>query len=390
MEANAAAEKISETQEKQVSQAFQVHVDRNVFLKALSHSQGVVEKRSTVPILSHVLLETTGEGITLTATDLEVAIVETVAAQVEKPGRLTVSAHMLFDVVRKLRDGAEISLSFDEAQNRLNVESGRSHFALPCLSPDEFPAINSGNQPYRFILPAKDLLELFDRVRFAMSTEETRYYLNGIYLHAFQSKELRAVATDGHRLAKMSLSLPQGAEAIPGVIISRKTINEVLKIVSEEVLDVEVYLSNTQVSFKFSDTYFTSRLIDGTFPDYEKVIPAHNDKVMTVDMEAFAETVDRVATISSEKNRGIRLSLKTNKLVLTATSNESGHAVEELEVDYNASGIDIGFNSRYLLDIAQQIGNESASFSFADSTSPTIIRSRNDQEALYVLMPMRV
>ncbi|WP_085784924.1 DNA polymerase III subunit beta [Candidatus Nucleicultrix amoebiphila] len=390
MEANAAAEKISETQEKQVSQAFQVHVDRNVFLKALSHSQGVVEKRSTVPILSHVLLETTGEGITLTATDLEVAIVETVAAQVEKPGRLTVSAHMLFDVVRKLRDGAEISLSFDEAQNRLNVESGRSHFALPCLSPDEFPAINSGNQPYRFILPAKDLLELFDRVRFAMSTEETRYYLNGIYLHAFQSKELRAVATDGHRLAKMSLPLPQGAEAIPGVIISRKTINEVLKIVSEEVLDVEVYLSNTQVSFKFSDTYFTSRLIDGTFPDYEKVIPAHNDKVMTVDMEAFAETVDRVATISSEKNRGIRLSLKTNKLVLTATSNESGHAVEELEVDYNASGIEIGFNSRYLLDIAQQIGNESASFSFADSTSPTIIRSRNDQEALYVLMPMRV
>lgn len=390
MEANAAAEKISETQEKQASQAFQVHVDRNVFLKALSHSQGVVEKRSTVPILSHVLLETTGEGITLTATDLEVAIVETVAAQVEKPGRLTVSAHMLFDVVRKLRDGAEISLSFDEAQNRLNVESGRSHFALPCLSPDEFPAINSGNQPYRFILPAKDLLELFDRVRFAMSTEETRYYLNGIYLHAFQSKELRAVATDGHRLAKMSLPLPQGAEAIPGVIISRKTINEVLKIVSEEVLDVEVYLSNTQVSFKFSDTYFTSRLIDGTFPDYEKVIPAHNDKVMTVDMEAFAETVDRVATISSEKNRGIRLSLKTNKLVLTATSNESGHAVEELEVDYNASGIEIGFNSRYLLDIAQQIGNESASFSFADSTSPTIIRSRNDQEALYVLMPMRV
>ncbi|ARN85366.1 DNA polymerase III subunit beta [Candidatus Nucleicultrix amoebiphila FS5] len=367
-----------------------MHVDRNVFLKALSHSQGVVEKRSTVPILSHVLLETTGEGITLTATDLEVAIVETVAAQVEKPGRLTVSAHMLFDVVRKLRDGAEISLSFDEAQNRLNVESGRSHFALPCLSPDEFPAINSGNQPYRFILPAKDLLELFDRVRFAMSTEETRYYLNGIYLHAFQSKELRAVATDGHRLAKMSLPLPQGAEAIPGVIISRKTINEVLKIVSEEVLDVEVYLSNTQVSFKFSDTYFTSRLIDGTFPDYEKVIPAHNDKVMTVDMEAFAETVDRVATISSEKNRGIRLSLKTNKLVLTATSNESGHAVEELEVDYNASGIEIGFNSRYLLDIAQQIGNESASFSFADSTSPTIIRSRNDQEALYVLMPMRV
>lgn len=390
MEANAAAEKISETQEKKVSQAFQVHVDRNVFLKALSHSQGVVEKRSTVPILSHVLLETTGEGITLTATDLEVAIVETVAAQVEKPGRLTVSAHMLFDVVRKLRDGAEISLSFDEAQNRLNVESGRSHFALPCLSPDEFPAINSGNQPYRFILPAKDLLELFDRVRFAMSTEETRYYLNGIYLHAFQSKELRAVATDGHRLAKMSLPLPQGAEAIPGVIISRKTINEVLKIVSEEVLDVEVYLSNTQVSFKFSDTYFTSRLIDGTFPDYEKVIPAHNDKVMTVDMEAFAETVDRVATISSEKNRGIRLSLKTNKLILTATSNESGHAVEELEVDYNASGIEIGFNSRYLLDIAQQIGNESASFSFADSTSPTIIRSRNDQEALYVLMPMRV
>lgn len=385
MESVAKVEKLPESQVE-----LKVRLERNAFLKGLSHSQGVVEKRTTVPILSHVLLESTSNAITLTATDLEVAIVETIEAQVEKPGRVTVSAHMLFDIVRKLKDGSEILLSFEAANQRLHIQSGKSQFSLPCLSPDEFPAINSGNQPYRFMLPAKDLKELFDRTRFAMSTEETRYYLNGIYLHAYQGTELRCVATDGHRLAKMGLPLPQGSEGIPGVIVSRKTVTEVLKIVAEEIVDVEIYLSNTQISFKFAETYFTSRLIDGTFPDYEKVIPSNNDKVMIVDMDVFSETVDRVATISAEKNRGVRLALKANKIIISATSNETGSATEELEVEYNASNIDIGFNARYLLDIAQQIGGEQAIFSFADSAAPTIIRSRNENEALYVLMPMRV
>lgn len=379
-----------DTQLPSTPSAFSVKLQRAQFLKALGHSQGVVEKRTTVPILSHVLLEAFDDQLNLTATDLEVAIIETIAAEVTLPGKIAVPAQMMFDIVRKLKDEANISLSVDADSGRIKLSSGKSEFKIPYLSADEFPVINSGKQPFKFSLPASTLKDFMDKTRFAMSMEETRYFLNGIYLHAYQNNELRVVATDGHRLAKVTAAMAKGAENIPGVIISRKTVNEVLKLAQDEVIDVEILLSDTQISFKFSDVYLTARLIDGTFPDYEKVIPQKNDKVILIDMDSFSESIDRVSTISAEKNRGVKLAIASSIMVVSATSSDAGSASEEIEIEYEGPSFEIGFNAKYLLDIAQQIGSDNAEFHCSDPSAPVMIKGQHDDECLYVLMPMRV
>ena len=227
----------------------------------------------------------------------------------------------------------------------------------------------------------------------AISTEETRYYLNGIYLHATKNNEvpvMRAVATDGHRLARMEMVLPEGAAGMPGIIVPRKTILELRKLAEESDSEVQVALSETKIRFTLGAASLTSKLIDGTFPDYDRVIPANNDKILEVDCKTFAEAVDRVSTISTEKSRAVKLAIETGSLVVSAASPENGTATEELEVRYISSPIEIGFNSRYLLDITEQIDGEGAQFAMADASSPTIVRDSADGSALYVLMPMRV
>jgi DNA polymerase-3 subunit beta len=250
-----------------------------------------------------------------------------------------------------------------------------------------------GELPHNFMLSAADLKRLIDRTRFAISTEETRYYLNGIYVHAANSNDvpmLRAVATDGHRLARMELPLPEGAAGMPGVIVPRKTVNELRKLLDEFEQDVAIALSDTKIRFTFGTTVLTSKLIDGTFPDYDRVIPTGNDRILEVECKSFAEAVDRVSTISTEKSRAVKLALERGSLTLSATSAENGTATEELEVRYAAPPMEIGFNARYLLDIAEQIEGEGARFSMGDAASPTIVRDTADASALYVLMPMRV
>ncbi|OJX11686.1 MAG: DNA polymerase III subunit beta [Caedibacter sp. 37-49] len=368
----------------------QLTLERNQFLKALSHAQSVVEKRTTVPILAHVLLEAESGQLRLTSTDLELAIVETIPAQIQTTGGTTVSAQLLHDIVRKLKDGSEIRLSLENEGSQLQIVSGRSEFKLACLPPEDFPAINTVDLPHRFTLGSKDFLNLLERTRFAMSTEETRYYLNGIYLHPVQSHEIRAVATDGHRLARLSLSTSQTIPDFSGIIISRKTVNEVMKILSESEADIEISLSETQVSFKFNGIYLTSRLIDGSFPDYEAIIPTQNEKILKMSMAAFSEAVDRVATVSTEKSRSVKLAINNNKIILTATNSEFGSAVEELEVEYTASPIELGFNARYLLDLSHQLSNVEAEFMMGDSATPVVVREVNNQDAFYLLMPMRV
>jgi DNA polymerase-3 subunit beta len=237
------------------------------------------------------------------------------------------------------------------------------------------------------------LKRLIDRTRFAISTEETRYYLNGIYVHAAQSNDLpmlRAVATDGHRLARMEIPLPEGAAGMPGVIVPRKTVIELRKLLDELDQDVSVALSDTKIRFSFGATVLTSKLIDGTFPDYDRVIPTGNDRILEVECKPFAEAVDRVSTISSEKSRAVKLALDKGSLTLSATSAENGTATEEIEVRYAAQPLEIGFNARYLLDIAEQIEGDGARFAMADAASPTVVRDTADASALYVLMPMRV
>jgi len=369
-------------------------IERASLLKALGHVQSVVERRNTIPILGNVLIEATDGALGLTATDMDLAIVEKAAAEIGQAGATTAPAHTLYDIVRKLPDGAQVQIETTGDRQRLTLRSGRSEFALSCLPTDDFPVMSGGELPHEYTLAAADLRMLVDRTRFAISTEETRYYLNGIYLHAAETEGvqvLRAVATDGHRLARVEMPLPEGARGIPGVIVPRKTVVELRKLIDESEDAIQIAQSETRIRFSFADAVLTSKLIDGTFPDYERVVPTGNDKVMEVDCKAFAAAVDRVSTISSEKSRAVKLSVADGTLTISATSSENGSATEGLEVSFPGDdGVEIGFNSRYLLDITQQIEGDAVQFAMNDAASPTIVRDQADPSALYVLMPMRV
>jgi DNA polymerase-3 subunit beta len=372
-------------------------IERAALLKALSHVQSVVERRTTIPILSNVLLQAGAGKLAMSATDMDLEIVESVPARIDSDGRTTAPAHTLYDIVRKLREGAQVELETPSGaggdRNEMVLRSGRSTFTLACLPPEDYPVMTGAELPHHFTLTAAELRTLIDRTRFAISTEETRYYLNGIYLHATKNNEvpvLRSVATDGHRLARIEMVLPEGAAGMPGVIVPRKAVLELRKLVEEGDDEVQVALGDTKIRCAIGEAALTSKLIDGTFPDYDRVIPTGNDKMLEVPCKEFAEAVDRVSTISTERSRAVKLAIDRGTLTVSATSPENGTAVEELEVRYQASAIEIGFNSRYLLDITEQIEGEAALFAMADAASPTIVRDSADASALYVLMPMRV
>ncbi|MFV3130761.1 DNA polymerase III subunit beta [Niveispirillum sp. KHB5.9] len=368
-------------------------IERAALLRSLGHVQSVVERRNTIPVLSNVLLNAGNGTLSLVATDMDLEISETVTAEILTPGSATAPAHTLYDIARKLPDGSQVEL--DATGDVLTLRSGRSNFKLGTLPVADFPEMTHGSWPHQFALKADVLKGLIDRTKFAISTEETRYYLNGIHVHATKGKageepSLRAVATDGHRLARVETPLPEGAAGLPGVIIPRKTVLEVRKLLDEVGDMVEIGLSETKIRFSLGDVTLVSKLIDGTFPDYERVIPAGNDKSLDVDSKLFAAAVDRVATISTEKSRAVKLSLGQGVLTLSATAADAGSASEELEVDYASTPLEIGFNSRYLLDITGQIESGKARLQMADGNSPTIVRDAADASALYVLMPMRV
>lgn len=367
-------------------------IDKPGLAKALAHVASVVERRNTIPILSNVLLSVNGSELKLTATDLDIELVETVPCSTQSDGAVTVPAHMFYDIVRKLPDD-NIELNRDAAQERLVMTSGPAQFSLQTLPADDFPTLSVEDMNHAFNIPAADLKRLIEKTRFAISTEETRYYLNGIYLHEAENEGksmLRAVATDGHRLAQVELPLPSGAGGMPGVIVPRKTVLELSKLVEDEDGEVRIELSPSKIRVSSGRVVLTSKLIDGTFPDYERVIPQSNDKRLEVDNGTFAQAVDRVSTLSSDKGRAVKLALADGKLTLSVNNPESGSATEELSVEYGNDPLEIGFNARYLLDISQQLEGETAEFQLADPGSPTMVRDAKDESALYVLMPMRV
>ena len=365
-------------------------VDRNTLLKSLAHVHSVVERRNTIPILSNVMIEAGEYGLRFMATDLDLQLVETAAAMTQTAGATTVSAGTLFDIARKLPDGSQVELSANDG--RMTVIAGRYKSQLSTLPREDFPIIAESDLPIRFALPAAQLRHLIDKTRFAISTEETRYYLNGIFLHAVDggTPTLRAVATDGHRLARVTIDRPEGAAGMPDVIVPRKCVAEVRKLLDESDGTVEVSLSASKIRFDFGTAMLTSKLIDGTFPDYSRVIPTANDRLLKLDPRTFAQGVDRVSAIASEKTRAVKMALDRDKLTLSVTSPENGTAAEELAADYAAAPFEVGFNSRYLMDILAQVEGDSCEVHMADAAAPTLIREGPTSNALYVLMPMRV
>ncbi|NKN35147.1 DNA polymerase III subunit beta [Agrobacterium sp. a22-2] len=370
-----------------------ITLERSNLLKSLNHVHRVVERRNTIPILSNVLLRAEGASLALKATDLDLEITEATPANVEQAGATTVPAHLLYEIVRKLPDGAEVMLAVNPDGSAMTVASGRSKFSLQCLSETDFPDLTAGSFSHSFRLKATDLKMLIDRTQFAISTEETRYYLNGIYLHTIEDKgalKLRAVATDGHRLARADVEAPSGSEGMPGIIIPRKTVGELQKLVDNPDMVVTVEVSDAKIRMTIGSIVMTSKLIDGTFPDYQRVIPTGNDKEMRVDCQSFARAVDRVSTISSERGRAVKLAISDGHLTLTVNNPDSGSATEEVAVGYENDAMEIGFNAKYLLDITAQLSGDDAIFLLADAGSPTLIRETSGDDALYVLMPMRV
>jgi DNA polymerase-3 subunit beta len=363
-------------------------IDRMSLLRPLGHVQSVVERRNTIPILANVVLRAEDGELSLTATDMDMDIATEVGCSVMTSGTITMSAHLLYDIARKLPDGSEVEIAVGDGHAM--VSAGRSSFRLPTLPVEDFPTISSSDLPVNFVLTAADMRDLIDATRFAISTEETRYYLNGIYIHKAESGELCAVATDGHRLALTRQALPSGAAQMPSIILPRKAVSELRKLLDDFDGEVLVGLSETRAEFRFGVVRLTSKLIDGTFPDYTRVIPVGNDRIMQVDVSAFSAAVDRVATIASEKSRSVKMALKPGLLTLSASNTDASSATEELEVNYNGAEMEIGFNARYLLDIAGQVNSEMVEFALADQGSPSLVRAPGDESSLFVLMPMRV
>jgi DNA polymerase III subunit beta len=378
---------------RQAGFRMKVTIERADLLKSLSHVHRVVERRNTIPILGNVLLRANNSDLSLKATDLDLEVIETIAAEVNPGGVTTVPAHMFYEIVRKLPEGAQIVLEASGDRAMMSIRAGRSRFTLQTLPESDFPDLAAGELTHKFVVGAADLKRLIDKTQFAISTEETRYYLNGIYLHAVgtgKSLALRAVATDGHRLAQFELAAPAGVEGMPGVIVPRKTVGEVQRLIDNSTGEITIELSQSKIRLALDGVILTSKLIDGTFPDYSRVIPLGNDKLLEVDKKEFEQAVDRVSTVASERGRAVKLALSAGRLVLSVTNPDSGSATEELEVGYDADPLDIGFNSRYLLDIAAQLEGDTAVLKLADPGSPTLLSDKEAKGALYVLMPMRV
>ena len=370
-------------------------IDKSALLSALQHVHSVVERRNTIPILSNVLIEAKEDGVYLTATDMDIAVIEKIdlkKSEVMQLGTITTSAQMLYDIVRKLPDNISVEL-LSEKNDRLGVKASTSSFALNCLPSEEFPSIAQEEFNHSFNIDASEMIRLIDKTSFAMSLEETRYYLNGIYLHAVKDStndKLRTVSTDGHRLSRVDMNMPEGVQEIPGVIIPRKTIMEIRKLLEDHTDNINLSLSDNKIQISFSNVILTSKLLDGTFPDYSRVIPEQNDKTITISNQLLSEAVDRVSTVSTDKTRAIKININKGNLVISATNPDKGSASESLEVKYDGEEVEIGFNSKYVLDVARQIKGKDIIIKLSDSVSPTLVYDKEDEDVLFVLMPMRV
>ena len=365
-------------------------------LKALSHIHGIVEVRHTLPILSNIILEAKDDKLILSSTNLDIYCSDKIKAEVLQSGEVSVSAVTFFEIIKRLPSGSEVLMIMEEGENEIRLTCGRSKFNLSTLKTDDFPIISDSDLSTNIVLSADELIRIIDKTKFAVSNEETRYYLNGIFLHKAERNSiqfLRAVATDGHRLAQYDIPLPQGAEDITGIIIPKKTIYELRKVLDDANGDVSVSLNENKIKFSFNDLKVVSKVIDGTFPDYTKVIPQKNDKNFKTNNSDLKNAIDRVSAVAANeesKSKAIKFCIENNSLSLSVESQSKGSANEMIDVNYSGDKVDIGFNSKYIIDICNEVDGDEISISLSDSISPAIILDKTDENLFFVLMPMRI
>lgn len=370
----------------------QLTIQASVLLKALKASGGAVQK-STIPVLANVLITAGDSGLELRCTNLDIETTARCKADVETPGTTTVSQDILESFIAKLPKDATVVLRQAAGENKLSVSAGKARMAMLSLPAEDFPTFAAETPTWQTELSGKDIALLFGRTYFAASTEEVRYYLNGVYLELWKrggpSPQLRGIATDGHRLALAHIPAPDSLSEAFGVIVPRKTVSEVIKLCAD-VEKVAVGISQSKISFDTGAVRLVSKLIDGTFPDYERVIPQNNNTVAIIKRAEFAKAADRVATISTEKGRAIKFTFDTGRVELAVNSVDHGSAVEDMPIEFDAGKIEIGFNSRYVADVLGEFETEKIRINLADAGSPTIIRGEGEDAMLAVLMPMRV
>ena len=367
-------------------------INRDIFLKSLSHANGIIEKKNTLPILSNVLIEAKDSKIRITATDLDIIYSEQIPLQeIKKEGSTTTSASVLYDILRKLKTNSKVELILQNA-NKLKIISDKSKFNLLCISADNFPLSHEDTDNKSFDVSSHDFLKLLNKAKISISNDETRHYLNGIYLHKtnLENKSfLTGVATDSHRLSSSSLEINSNIEFEP-IILPKKTIFQLISLLEQNNTNIKISNTKSKIKFIMECGTLISKVIDGRFPDYSKVIPRNNDKTLEVKLEEFKNSIERVIAVSSDRKEGLKINISKDSLQLFVNNPHSGEGSENIDAKFNSSDMNISFNSKYLTDIAAQIENEKVIINLKDPGSPVLIKDLSDKKSFYVVMPMKI
>ena len=367
-------------------------INRDIFLKSLGHAYGIIEKKTTLPILSNILIEAKNSKIKITATDLDIIYSEEIPLEdLKNEGYTTTSANILYDILRKLEVNSKVILSLQSA-NKLKLTSGNSKFNLLCIPGDNFPLSEDDIPQNNFEVSSQNLLKLLNKTKISISNDETRHYLNGIYLHKVNLENklfLCGVATDSHRLSSSSLPIELNTN-FESIILPRKTIFQLISLLEENAKNIKISNNKSKIKFEMGSGILISKVIDGRFPDYNKVVPTGNEKVLEIKLNDFKNSIERVTTVSSDRKEGLKMFVSKDFLELSVNSPNSGEWVEKVNAQFNSDDMNISFNSRYLIDIASQIENEKIVIYLKDPGSPVLIKDLSDKNSFHVVMPMKI